>query len=224
MTLIFVLAFYGAAIALAAYTLFVELPRSAVLQARNTLFATRTEMFEMARRGEISFSSRAYQLHRHQINGLIRFADDISFTHFLITMLIQRRSSVARGRQMKKALDKAGRKETRKVVAKLEKLEGRAHAEMVLLMVGRSMLATVIFRLAWFGSIVGQLFSDAHSKCTNYIRQRRERPRPITIFDGDVHRIQLRDTRPVQDLQRWFTPSIDGKAWQYAENDALVVP
>lgn len=57
---------------------------------RDQLFALRNELFDYAAHGGVLFDEPAYGILRNTMNGLLRYAERISFTHFILTNVIQR--------------------------------------------------------------------------------------------------------------------------------------
>jgi hypothetical protein len=218
MSMLFFIAVLLAPLALVFRVLFVDLPRSAVLQARNNLFALRAELFEIARSGEISFESQAYQMRRYLLNGLIRYADDISFTHFFVTRFSQSKQSVSAAQSLRKKLDHSLRNVNSNTARKLQKIELRAHSEMLLLMSGRSLIATLLSRSVWAVAIIKRLLNTALVKC-ELRRSVPERVPVSKVVKVDVgHTVKttgLRSTETFRILRKRMSPQIDGSAWKY---------
>lgn len=57
---------------------------------RQRLFKIRDNLFASAERGEISFDDKAYGMARTTVNGMIRFAHEVSFLRFLIGYIVHR--------------------------------------------------------------------------------------------------------------------------------------
>lgn len=57
---------------------------------RQRLFKIRDELFMKAEQGEISFDDNAYGMARTTLNGMIRFAHEVSFLRFLIGYIVHR--------------------------------------------------------------------------------------------------------------------------------------
>jgi hypothetical protein len=57
---------------------------------RDDLFALRNELFDYAAKGGISFDETAYGTLRNTINGLLRYAERISFMHTVLANTVQR--------------------------------------------------------------------------------------------------------------------------------------
>ncbi|RNF82023.1 hypothetical protein [Montanilutibacter psychrotolerans] len=70
--------------------LFKEYPDSAIREARDTLFALRSELFELAKSGAIRFDSAAYGFNRSLLNAMIRYAHDVSFVQLLFARVIRK--------------------------------------------------------------------------------------------------------------------------------------
>ncbi len=76
------------AIALAGRVVFVEYPESAIDATRKQLFDLRDEHFDLARRGIVAFDNPGYLASRALINGMIRYAHDVSLLHLLAANLL----------------------------------------------------------------------------------------------------------------------------------------
>ena len=57
---------------------------------RDQLFALRNELFDYAAQGGVSFDEPAYGILRNTMNGLLRYAERISFTHAILANVVQR--------------------------------------------------------------------------------------------------------------------------------------
>ena len=66
---------------------FVEYKNYRVDDTRQRLFAIRDLLFQQAEEGKVSFNSRAYQITRTTLNGMIRFTHDLSFLRLLISFI-----------------------------------------------------------------------------------------------------------------------------------------
>lgn len=51
---------------------------------RDRLFALRDELFDVALRGEVSYTDRAYTMLRNRMNGMLRFAHHIQLSHVIL--------------------------------------------------------------------------------------------------------------------------------------------
>ncbi len=54
---------------------------------RQKLFALRDELFDYANEGAIPFDDKAYLFLRHKLNGMIRFAHQVSFARLVMSLL-----------------------------------------------------------------------------------------------------------------------------------------
>ena len=52
---------------------------------RQSMFATRDDLFDFAASGQIAFDDQAYRLLRHSMNGFIRYAHQLTFFRLLCT-------------------------------------------------------------------------------------------------------------------------------------------
>jgi hypothetical protein len=57
---------------------------------RDELFALRNELFDYAAKGGVSFDEPAYGILRNTMNGLLRYAERISFMHTVLANTVQR--------------------------------------------------------------------------------------------------------------------------------------
>lgn len=73
---------------------------------RQSLFALRDEFFDDAAAGKIPFDSRAYGILRTTINGMIRFAHQLTLAQFIVIAFRKRRTADS-DRQIDKVLSKA---------------------------------------------------------------------------------------------------------------------
>src|SRR6185437_15030162 len=71
-------------------TIFVFWRNYRIDKFRDDLFALRNELFDYAAKGGISFDEPAYGILRNTMNGLLRYAERISFTHTLLVSVTQR--------------------------------------------------------------------------------------------------------------------------------------
>jgi len=94
MTLLIVLSLIAVGmVAMAGRVLFVEYPRSAVDATRNQLFEIRDELFDLARSGAVKFDHPGYVAARDLINGMIRYAHDVSAIHLLFANVMANHSA-----------------------------------------------------------------------------------------------------------------------------------
>jgi hypothetical protein len=57
---------------------------------RSELFRVRDDLFEAAERGEISFDSPAYRMTRQMLNGMIRFANEMSLCRMVLILITRK--------------------------------------------------------------------------------------------------------------------------------------
>lgn len=76
-------------IVLAAWVVFYEYPRSAVDSTRNELFEIRHELFKIAQSGKVAFDNPGYLAARDTINGMIRYAHDVSLLQLLFSKIME---------------------------------------------------------------------------------------------------------------------------------------
>jgi len=93
------IAVFGVAVAWRVF--FIEYPRSAVDATRNELFEIRDRLFELANSGEVSFDNRGYKAARELVNGMIKYAHDVSAIH----LFFANRLAGDRAKQLRKAVN-----------------------------------------------------------------------------------------------------------------------
>ena len=59
---------------------------------RQRLFAVRDQLFQEAAAGKISFDSKAYGMTRTTLNGMIRFAHELSIIRLIVMRVVQRKA------------------------------------------------------------------------------------------------------------------------------------
>jgi hypothetical protein len=128
----------------AACVFFKEWPDSAVDEARNTLFELRDQLFELGKIGAVPFDSRAYQLHRDLINGMIRFAHDINVTQMFFTGFLLQRQNKELARELKEKIDGSLKNLGEQAREEVVRISDRATETMFKLVLTRSVLATTI--------------------------------------------------------------------------------
>lgn len=119
--------------------------------ARQTIFASRDQLFDMARAGELSFESSDYRIIRSSLNSLIRFAHDVTWVEFASIYIGLRNVGAAerlvKESDLKAALDRIPYESTRN---KVQSLVSDAQRAVVLMMAFKSLplcivlLATVV--------------------------------------------------------------------------------
>lgn len=153
MSMILYSAFIVASMTLAAYALLFELQRSAIELARANLFDIRDRLFALGQSGRLEFASRPYRIHRSLLNGMIRYSDDISVTHMLLSRLQADRMVVDRGRRLSKEMEADAKRLPPALRKELTTIVRDAHTQMVMLMINRSVVLTVIMRVLWLMTI-----------------------------------------------------------------------
>ncbi|QWT20310.1 hypothetical protein KPL74_21525 [Bacillus sp. NP157] len=144
MTVLVIALIYIASLAMVAYTLFVELPRSAVVQARINLLLLQRELSAMRASATLQVSGRAYIVRRRLLGCLIRHANDVTAARYCFTRLSRTNARIRNEKNLREALANSVRHLPRATVHELTSIEQRAYAEILLLMVRRSILATVL--------------------------------------------------------------------------------
>lgn len=147
-----------AAIVAAAWVLFVEYPQTAVDATRNELFSLRDELFEVARSGVVAFDNPGYCASRDMLNGMIRYAHDVSALHLIASKLFAN-SSV---RALRRAADKVWQQEFATLPKSAREPVGdimnRASVAMVRLVVFRSVGLSCAFAVYALCHAVATLF------------------------------------------------------------------
>ncbi|HMJ42652.1 MAG TPA: hypothetical protein VK522_10280 [Pseudolabrys sp.] len=124
--------------------------------ARQTIFESRDELFDLARAGEMSFEAANYRAIRSSLNCLIRFAHEVSWVEFLALYLGLRRvltSDLLKGSHLKRALDNIENEATRKKVARLV---SKAQRAVVLMMAFKSLPLCVLLLATQVSSSIGK--------------------------------------------------------------------
>lgn len=174
---------------------FVDYPQSAVDIARNKLFELRGELFEMANSGEIGFGDPAYQIHRDLINGMIRYAHEISVVHFMLSQLLSSNSNKVIGSRLNQGLKESLGSASKTVRPKLARILEEASFEMLRLMVSRSIVMTI-----FVGSIAA-ILTVLHKLSRAYAKRRAgneastSRGRVETSFEEILAESRLRGVR-----------------------------
>ncbi|MGY1458184.1 hypothetical protein ACW5F0_05975 [Luteimonas sp. A534] len=88
MSTILVFSVSAAFIVLCALIIFREAPRSAIALARNDLFKARDQLFRVAQSGAVGFDHEGYRAARALLNGLIRYAHDLSLSQLVLTRVL----------------------------------------------------------------------------------------------------------------------------------------
>lgn len=129
--------------------LFWEYRNFMVDSLRQDLFEVRDRFFIDAAEGRIRFDSAAYGTLRITLNGMIRFAHDLSFTRcllsFLITWQLNPHAAEAYRRRMAEAIERLPDNEGRKIVI-------HAHRAMFLAVI-RHVSLTSIPMLLWVAAL-----------------------------------------------------------------------
>ncbi|MGX5672569.1 hypothetical protein [Thermomonas fusca] len=80
-------------IVMAGLVVFVEYPRSAIDRTRDELFCLRSRLFEIAHSNRVAFEHPGYRAARDLLNGMIRYAHDVSATHLIFAHLFANREA-----------------------------------------------------------------------------------------------------------------------------------
>lgn len=134
-----------ATIALAGIVCFIEYPRSAVDQTRNELFRLRSDLFEIAHNGKVSFDHRGYGTARDMLNGMIRYAHDVSATHLLFANLFANREARLIRQAVGKAITNDLNSLPKAAKADVDKILESASLALVRLIVFRSVTLSCVF-------------------------------------------------------------------------------
>lgn len=115
-------------------------PQSAIAMARHNLFNLRDELFDLGAQGKLNFKSPGYKATRQLINGLIKYAHDVSLMQIFTTKLIMkaRKQRITSVKDWEKAID-ALSKEEREYV---DDIYRKAMVHMVRLLITKSVLLT----------------------------------------------------------------------------------
>lgn len=134
-----------AMVMLAWYVVFIEYPRSAIDATRNQLFDIRDRLFELARSGTISFDNRGYKAARELLNGMIRYAHDVSAIHLLFAS----RFAGSQAKQLRKLVNRSIQQDIDTLPKAAKKpvsdLLGEASLAMARLVIFRSVGLSCVF-------------------------------------------------------------------------------
>ena len=164
---LFVITVAVAGIAISAWVLFYEYPRSAIELTRNELFSLRDELFELGQKGEIPFDSDAYTILRGLLNGMIRYAHDISGTQLIATQLIRSKSATHYSDHIKSSWNQAQSALPAKSRSEASRIMTRATDAMFGLIVGRSVLLSTFFSVIIFALIIIHALKGATKRLHN---------------------------------------------------------
>jgi hypothetical protein len=156
-----------AGIAISAWVLFYEYPRSAIERTRNELFSLRDELFDLGQKGEIPFDSDAYTILRGLLNGMIRYAHDISGTQLIATQLIRSKSATQYSEQIKSRWKKAQSALPAKSRSEAGRIMSRATDAMFGLIVGRSVLLSTLLSVIIIALIAIHALKSATKRLHN---------------------------------------------------------
>ncbi|ATS50777.1 hypothetical protein XAP3CFBP6996_005525 [Xanthomonas citri pv. fuscans CFBP 6996] len=201
-------------VAYAAWVWTREYPDSAVALARDELFKLRAELFELAAQREISFESRGYQAARQMLNGLIRYAHDMSLTQMLVVTFMRRGKKDRL--QTVSDWDKAIGELSPDKKAKVEAILNKAYARMFHLMVTRSvvlsgLVASVVAAERVFGLVLQLWRKTAKAR---EARSKLDESRPVEVVYAEVMTYQRR---------RRFTAVVRSEARRYSFGDGELV-
>jgi len=194
---------------LAAWVVFREYPESAVATARNTLFALRDQLFELGRSGVISFESTAYISSRRLINGMIRYAHEVSAFQLLCLVLFENRASREYSKQVRRnkelalsAISEEGRKQTELILR-------RATDAVIQLVVTRSVVLSCLlfFLLIAFKSL--HAAKQAGGKLRSSLATSMQKPERSDVENAIE---EMLDHRPMRRLR----PIISAEASRYS--------
>lgn len=128
----------------AGYVLFVAYPRSAVDATRDKLFCLRSKLFDLARNEKVSFEHRGYTAARDLLNGMIRYAHDVSATHLLFATVFPNREARALRKAISRAIQHDLDSLPRSAKKDVEELLSEASICLAELVVCRSVLLSVV--------------------------------------------------------------------------------
>jgi hypothetical protein len=110
--------------------------------ARQIIFESRDELFDMARSGQLDFNSNEYRTIRKSLEGLIRYAHDLTIIRVAMHGPTFRAHSTS---NLRDAISKMSDVNTRK---KVEALSDRAHKAILLMLGFKSILGLVTILIA----------------------------------------------------------------------------
>lgn len=129
------------AIGLTAKVIFRDYPGSAISVARNQLFSLRDELFELGKSGQLAFDSQGYRAARQMINGMIRYAHDLSLTQLMCTWTIK---TVRKQKMPASEWDRAIATLPEDAKKKVDEIIDQAFVTMFRLLVTRSALLSAL--------------------------------------------------------------------------------
>lgn len=103
--------------------LFVLWPDYEIDRTRQRLFRIRDELFRAFQEGELRFDNEAYCLTRSMLNGLIRYAHEISFTHMMMISTVDSPSIVEFRNHFAECLKNSADEEKRHIVSALKQID-----------------------------------------------------------------------------------------------------
>lgn len=117
-------------------------PGSAIAMARHNLFNLRDELFALAEKGELDFKSGGYKATRQLINGLIKYAHDVSLMQIFTTLMIAKaRKQRVEAKDWESAINALGKEER----AHVDRIYREAMMHMFRLLVTKSVILSVLF-------------------------------------------------------------------------------
>lgn len=172
-------------VALAGQVVFVEFPRSAVERTRDELFCIRDRLFKVASDGKVSFDHRGYRTARELINGMIRYAHDVSVTHLIFANLFANREARHLRRMTQQSIQNELRSLPKSARDDVTGLLEEASAALTRLVVFRSVSLSMVF-------CVYVAFSKA-KQLLNAFRVRRQSAGPVVTSDVRVPKMKQLD-------------------------------
>lgn len=158
-----------AGVGLAGWVVFWEYPKSAVATARNTLFSLRDELFHLGQLGVVPFDSPAYQHNRKMINGMIRYAHDVSGLQLLLVMLVRSDNSKQYTRQVRNESDRAMSALSKRGRVETDRIMRHATDAIAQLVITRSVVLSIVFAAVMALFALAELLHRTSGRIRNHL-------------------------------------------------------
>ena len=192
------------------WIIFFEYPNSAIETTRNRLFSLRDELFELAQKGEIPFDSDAYKFARGMVNGMIRYAHDISGLQLLMALLTRTKSTVLLGEETQRKWVESQSKLTEKNREQVKAIVDRATDEMMRLVVARSLILSLVWTLIFIVFSIEQKIKGApqNSIRITTIPKENQEAHTETAVNVILHKNTINRVRPIikDEASRYASP------------------
>jgi hypothetical protein len=133
--------------------------------ARQVIFEQRDKLFDMARFGKLDFNSKEYRTIRSNLEGMIRFAHELTVPRLIYTSRIARFKTDDKNdlsHAIARVRDEAVRHEIIEIV-------GRVYVALIMMMIFKSIICVICLPFLVIAYLSSLAFGKVSSECRRYV-------------------------------------------------------